>query len=75
MEQKRGEGKQILKSGQAGSRGGSLKKGGGDWNPLTNYDERVEDPNICFQVTRRWSQMSSNKGNKHNIEIQGEYQC
>ena len=36
MEQKRGEGKQkILKRGQAGSGGGSLKKGG--LNPLINY--------------------------------------
>ena len=41
MEQKRGEGKQkFLKGGrgQTGSRGGCLKKKGGGWNPLKNYD-------------------------------------
>ena len=26
------------KGGKAGSKGGCLKKGGGGWNPLTNYD-------------------------------------
>ena len=37
MEQKRGDDQtKILKRGQAGSRGGRLKKEGG-WNPLTNY--------------------------------------
>ena len=34
----RGQETKILKMGQAGSRGGCLKKGGaGTWNPLTNY--------------------------------------
>ena len=33
--EKRGVETEILKRGQAGSRGGCLKKGG--WNPLTNY--------------------------------------
>ena len=39
VEQKRGEGKQRFKKrgGQAGSRGGCLKKVGEGWNPLTNY--------------------------------------
>ena len=39
VEQKGGEGTQRFKKkggGQAGSRGGCLKKGGG-WNPLTNH--------------------------------------
>ena len=40
VEQKRGEGKQrFKKGGQAGSRGGYLKKGG--WNTLTNYGGEV----------------------------------
>ena len=39
VEQKRGEGnKDFKKGGQAGSRGGCLKKGGG-WDSLTNYDK------------------------------------
>ena len=34
--EKRGGETRIFKRGEAGSRGGCLKKGG--WNPLTNYD-------------------------------------
>ena len=38
MEQKRERegGHKDFKKGQSGSKGGCLK-GGGDWNPLTNY--------------------------------------
>ena len=41
MEHKRGEGKQrFQKWGQAGSRGGCLKKEReGCWNPLPNYEK------------------------------------
>ena len=43
MKQKRGEGKQIFqKGGQAGSRGGFLKKGEWVWDPLTNCEEKHE---------------------------------
>ena len=37
--ERRGGKTKILKKGggQAGSRGGCLRKGGGLWNPLTNY--------------------------------------
>ena len=42
-EEREGETK-ILKRGQAGSRGGCLKKkGGGGWNPLTNYEEFLRE--------------------------------
>ena len=33
--------KGFKKGGQAGSRGGCLKKKGG-WSPHTNYDERID---------------------------------
>ena len=36
--EKRGGETKILKMGEAGSRGGCLKKGGGGWNSLWNYD-------------------------------------
>ena len=41
--EKRGGETEILKRGQAGSRGGCLKKGG--WNPLTNYASKSETLN------------------------------
>ena len=46
--EKRGRERKILKrSGQAGSRGGCLKKWGG-WNPLTNYDESRNNKEIIY---------------------------
>ena len=38
VEQKRGEGKKILKRG-----GGKLGQREGGWNPLTNYDDTLDD--------------------------------
>ena len=65
MERKRGEGKQrFLKGGQAGSRGGCLKKGG--WNPLTNYamKPQVQHRVISklFYETNRYGKYSTNVG-------------
>ena len=49
----RGETKILKRVGQAGARGGCLKKEG-DWNPLTNYDYTNSNLYRCWMYLFNW---------------------
>ena len=48
-----GETKILKRVGQAGARGGCLKKEG-DWNPLTNYDYTNSNLYRCWMYLFNW---------------------
>ena len=68
---KEGKGSKDFKGGQAGPRGGCLKKGGG-WNPLTNYAKLIPKTVVTSLVqgrTRHFCKKSSIYFHKNIEEI------